>query len=370
VANISLTQFFKGKAEMKINPKNERLKHEYFIFKHEAEGKDPKTIDTIAKAILRFEDFTSHKDFGTFNRHQAIAFKNHIAEANNKKTGAPMALATQNSTLKIVQGFFRWLAFQRGYKKKIHMPDVEYLNLSANDARAAKSSAPVDFPSMEQMRHVIAQMPFKTEIEKRDRAIVAFTILTAARVGAIVSLKIKDFDQSKLLVSQNPNHVNTKFSKRIETYLMVIDETTLQIFLDWVAFIKTEKLFSPNSPLFPKTQNGQDENKCFKANGLSQDHWAGTTAVRDIFKKAFNNAGIKYHHPHSLRHTIVHFAMENGANVEELKALSQNIGHESPLVTLGSYGEITNYRQGELIKRIGEKRSEENLRATLRRLIE
>ncbi|MBN8649749.1 MAG: hypothetical protein J0L55_17515, partial [Caulobacterales bacterium] len=192
---------------MKFNAKNERIKREYFTLKKEAEGKDPKTIDAMSKAILRYEEYSGHKDFGTFNRHQATAFKNHIAEANNKKTGAPMALATQNSTLKTVQGFFRWLAFQRGFKKKINVHDVEYLNLSANDARAAKSSAPVDFPSLELMRHVIAQMPFKTEIEMRDRAIVAFTILTAARVGAIASLKIKDFDQSKLLISQNPNHV-------------------------------------------------------------------------------------------------------------------------------------------------------------------
>ena len=354
---------------MKINAKNERIKREYFTLKREAEGKDPKTIDAMSKAILRYEEYTGHKDFGTFNRHQATAFKNHIAEAKNKKTGAPMALATQNSTLKMIQVFFRWLAFQRGFKKKIHVHDVEYLNLSANDTRAAKSSAPVDFPSLEQMRHTIVQMPFETEIEMRDRAIVAFTTLTAARASAIASLKIKDFDQSKNLVSQNPNHVNTKFSKRIETYLMVIDESHLQIFLDWVAFLKTEKLFSPNDPLFPKTQNGQDENNCFKANGLSKEHWAGTTAIREIFKKAFTNAGQKYYHPHTLRHTIVHYAMENGASVEELKALSQNIGHESLLVTIGSYGEISNHRQGELIKRIGKKQNDEELITKLRQLI-
>ena len=235
--------------------------------------------------------------------------------------------------------------------------------------RTAKSSAPVDFPSLEQMRHVIAQMPHRTEIEMRNRAIVAFTILTAARVGAIASLKIKDFDQSRNLITQNPNHVNTKFGKRIETFLMVIDESNLQIFLDWVAYLRNENLFSPNDPLFPKTQNGQDENNCFKAEGISKTHWSSTTAIRDIFKKAFTNAGAKYYHPHTLRHTIVHFAMENGASVEELKALSQNIGHESLLVTLGSYGEITNHRQGELIKQIGKTQSEEDIIAKLRQLI-
>ncbi len=354
---------------MKINPQNERIKREYFTFKKEADRKDEKTIEAISKAILRFETFNNHKDFKTFNRHQATAFKNHIAETNNKKTGAPMALSTQHSTLNIVQGFFRWLALQRGFKKAIHIPDIEYFNLSAKDTRTAKSSAPVDFPTMDQIRHVINKMPHQTEIEMRDRAIVAFTTLTAARVAAITSIKIKDFDQSRNLITQNPKHVNTKFGKRIETFLMVIDDQHLHIFLEWVNYLKTIKFFGGGDPLFPKTQNVIDENQCFKAGGISNEHWASTTAIRDIFKKAFTNAGIKYYHPHTLRHTIVHFAMGNGASVEELKALSQNIGHESLLTTLASYGNVSHYRQGELIKSFAKNNDNDQLLSKLRQLV-
>ncbi len=270
--------------------------------------------------------------------------------------------------MKIIQGFFRWLAFQLGFKKKIIVHDVEYLNLSANDARAAKSSATLDFPSLEQMRHVITQMPHRTEIEMRDRAIMAFTILTAARVGAIASLKIKDFDPVALQVSQNPNHVNTKFGKRIETFLMVIDESNLQIFLDWVAFLKAEKLFSPNDPLFPKTQNCQDENKCFKAEGISKNHWAGTTAIRDIFKKAFTNASVKYYHPHTLRHTLTHHYQAICKTPEEFKAISQNLGHENVMTTFTSYGEIPVYRQGEIVCSL-KKKSEDDILSRIRAII-
>ena len=353
---------------MRINPINERLKREYFTFKKEADGKDAKTIDAIAKAILRFEEYNGFKDFGTFNRHQAVNFKNHIAEAKNKKTGAPMALATQNSTLNILQTFFRWLAFQRGYKRKIHVPDIDYLNLSTNDTRAAKSSALVDFPSIEQMRHTIAQMPHTSEIERRDRAILAFTVLTAARASAIASLKIKDFDQTRNLISQNPNHVDTKFKKRIETFLMVIDEEHQKIFVDWVNYLKTEKLYSPNDPLFPKTQNGHDENKCFKAYGISNEHWTSTTAIREIFKKAFKNAGIKYYHPHTLRHTLTHHYQGICKTPEEFKAISQNLGHENVLTTFISYGEISAHRQGDLIRNIRPV-TETDVLATIKSLL-
>jgi hypothetical protein len=44
-------------------------------------------------------------------------------------------------------------------------------------------------PTLEQIRHVIRTLPATTEIERRDRALIAFTILTGARDGAIASLK-------------------------------------------------------------------------------------------------------------------------------------------------------------------------------------
>lgn len=35
-------------------------------------------------------------------------------------------------------------------------------------------------PTMEQIKHVIATMPCNTDIERRNRALIAFTILTGA----------------------------------------------------------------------------------------------------------------------------------------------------------------------------------------------
>jgi hypothetical protein len=43
-------------------------------------------------------------------------------------------------------------------------------------------------------------MPAGTEIERRDRALIAFTILTGARDGATASIKLRhiDIDQGRL----------------------------------------------------------------------------------------------------------------------------------------------------------------------------
>jgi len=55
------------------------------------------------------------------------------------------------------------------------------------------------------------------------------------------------------------------------------------------------------------------------------------------------------------------------ASPRDFKAWSQNLGHESVLTTLGSYGEIDPYQQCEVISRLGKRDSqEEKLDAILR----
>ena len=354
---------------MKYNPKNERIKREYCEFKKEADCKDDKTIETMRSAILRFEQFTGLKDFATFNRNQATGFKNHIANTKSK-TGDVLSIATQLTILNNVQTFLRWLATQKSFKSKIQKDDIAFFNLTDKQQRAAKSSKSMDFPTIEQIRHVLSNMPHENEVEKRDRAIIAFTILTAARVSAIATFKMKNFDPSRQLVIQDPKEMDTKFSKLIETFLVNVDDDVLQIFLEWVEYLRTKKLFGANDPLFPKSFNVHDENAFFVVGGLSRQHWANSAPIREIFKKAFQNAGLKYYNPHSFRHTLVHDAMQKGANVEELKALSQNLGHEHLLTTLTSYGTLSPHRQSELIRGMGKARGDQELLFRIKQLVE
>ena len=49
-------------------------------------------------------------------------------------------------------------------------------------------------PTLDQIKHVINTMPTETDIERRNRALVAFTLLTGARDSAIASMKLKHVD--------------------------------------------------------------------------------------------------------------------------------------------------------------------------------
>lgn len=63
---------------------------------------------------------------------------------------------------------------QPSYKSRIHYPDSEYFNLSEKDTRITTAKRQQKVPTMEQSKHVIKTMPFKTKIEMRNRALVAF----------------------------------------------------------------------------------------------------------------------------------------------------------------------------------------------------
>lgn len=329
---------------MKKNPTNERIKITYFEYLKQADGKPVQTIRQIEKAIARFEVFTKCADFKTFDQKQAMGFKLCLAEQE-------FAPATILTTINNLKRFLSWLAMQPGYKRQIKLTYIEYLNLSEKDVRAA--SAPIDksFPTFPMVERVVELMQQEASIEKRDCALIVFTALTSIRDGALISLKLKHFDTSQGLILQDPLEVNTKFSKRIDTFLLPLNDKFENLFLEWVLYLREELLFAEDDPLFPKTALGQDENNCFVAVGLTRDHWANASPVRDVFKQAFVSANLPPFTPHTFRKMIVSEMYRRKLSVSEFKAWSQNLGYEGAMTALTSYGKLSIEEQGDLIHR-------------------
>lgn len=347
---------------IKRNPKNERIKRQYGEFLKHADGKAEATIRQVEKAIQRYEGFTSSADFATFDQRRARAFKAHLVERGLSK-------ATMLSTVTALKRFLGWLAHQPGYKSRIAFTDIEYLNLAEKEVRAAKAPAERAYPTIKQVEHAISQMPARTDIERRDRALIAFTAITGIRDGALISLRVKHVDSDRLRVAQNPNEVATKAGKRIDTFFFPVSETCEQIVLEWLRHLREALLFGDDDPLFPKTRVGLDANACFIANGVCREFWASAAKVREVFKAAFVNVGLSPFSPHSLRHMLAHLAYSHCTGPEPVKAWSQNLGHESPLTTFTSYGTITTDRQGELVRSARPKDPTTDILAQIRTLV-
>ena len=127
---------------------------------------------------------------------------------------------------------------QPGYKSRISYSDAEYFNLSAKETRIAKATPPnarTD-PGADLPCH--PTMPATTEIERRDRALIAFTILTGARDGAIASFKLRHIDIAEGRFDQDAREVQTKFSKSFVTTFFPVGDEIRAVVVDWVNYLR------------------------------------------------------------------------------------------------------------------------------------
>jgi integrase len=336
------------------DPQNERMKRAYFTYLTEAKGFSEATLDGVAKALNRFETYTRFRDFKAFHIEQAKGFKGSLAEQTSLRTSERLSKATLYATLSILKRFFEWLAGQPGYKSRISYSDAEYFNLSVRETRIAKAHREPRVPTLEQIRHVVRTMAASTEIERRDRAIVAFTILTGARDGATASLKLKHVDIDGSRVDQDARQVKTKFSKSFETWFFPVGDDIRQVVVDWVDYLRQKKLWGLDDPLFPATKIVVGASRHFEISGLDRKHWSSSGPIRNIFKDAFTTAGLPYFNPHSFRKTLALLGGQICKSPEEYKAWSQNLGHENVMTTFSSYGEIGRHRQAEIIRALGQ----------------
>ncbi len=205
-------------------------------------------------------------------------------------------------------------------------------------------------PTLEQVKHVIALMPADSAIERRDRALIAFTLLTGAGDSAIASMKLKHVDLAAGCVEQDAREVQTKFSKTFTTFFFHVGDEIRCIVTEWVAFLQAEMLWSNDDPLFPATRIALGPTRQFEAVGLERTHWRSAARIRAIFRPAFASAGLPYFNPHSFRNTLVRLGQSVCQTPEEFKAWSQNLGHDKVLTTFLSYGEVAGSRQGEIIR--------------------
>jgi integrase/recombinase XerD len=304
----------------------------------------------VAKAIARFEKHSRQRDFKAFHFEQARSFKNHLIAERNARTGKRLSASTVHSTLAALKAFFVWLAQQSCYASRIKFADADYFGPSDNLSRIATARRFKHCPTLKQIHAMLEAMPNETEINKRDLGLVAFTVLSGARDRAIISFRLKHIDTERDLIEHDARDVRTKRAKTFTTWFFPVGEDIRQVVADWVKFLREEKGFGPDDPLFPKTKVMPGRDLEFQAVTVDRAQWANANPIRATFSEACALASLPYFNPHSLRNTLVQLAYELKLDAERFKACSQNLGHDSCLTTFSSYGQISPARQAEIIR--------------------
>lgn len=331
------------------NPKNELVKHGYFRVLELAKGRDPATVDKVAEHLLDYEESTGFADFTTFTDKTAEAFRQGLLARKNAKTGAPLSKSTIVSTLSSARRFFEWLSQEPGFRSRIKPSDIEFLRPSLKDARIAHAKIESPWPTLAQTEAAFVNMSETTLRERRDKAAFALFMLTGIRITAAISLPLKTVDLIEGNVQQYGRDVATKFGKSFDTAFFPVNPIYRAYFAAWVTELRTVHLFGGEDPVLPKVLPHFQVVNCDMREKPIRAFQADGNSIRKMIKAAFVSQGMPSFRLHSFRKTLAMLGNELCHTPEELKAWSQNFGHESIATTVNDYMPVSSYRQRQII---------------------
>jgi integrase/recombinase XerD len=322
--------------DTRFNPRNERMKYKYRIHLKRIGRKDEKTIVEELKHLRGYEIYTGFDDFAAYNDEVADKYINYLL-----RDGFSLSYISDN--LRVLRAFLNWLRNQRGYKSKINYNHIEYLGLTNNQRKTAKAPEYKKAYKYQQILSVIRTMPSRTLVEQRNKAIISLQALCGMRVSELRTIKIKNIieEDSFHFVYANPKDMQIKYAKlRQANFLPLPDDIKANV-LAWRNYL-IEQGFKDASPLFPQIPAKFNQHNLLEIHLTMNEIKSGTT-IRNIFKRAFGNAGITYINPHSFRHTLARFAEKQSPGF--LNAVRQSLGHSSIDTTLDSYGRLSTQEQ-------------------------
>ncbi len=195
----------------------------------------------------------------------------------------------------------------------------------------------------------LATWPTDSLRHKRTQAGVAFLFLTGMRIGAFMSLPINCVDLENMKVKQFPQlGVKTKFKKAAVTTILPVEEL-LGVVRDWDGRVRGE--LAGEGMWFPnllRLKSDELDPAMPKSKLRSKDFYRNLQDLCEL-------AGVRYLSPHKFRHGHAVFGLKRSSNMQEWKAVSQNLMHSSTGITDQIYGALVQDDQHETMLEIGRK---------------
>jgi len=325
---------------MKLKNQNKQTLLDYAFYLKENKGRVLKTIDDALQTLSLWDEIFPNTDFREFNSDKAIE----IVETfrNRKRTdGKNIVLSSVFHKINVFMNYFSWLSERDGYKSKIKAGDIRLLRLNDNELNAIKTHKPrKTTPTLKEIGYIIKNIPPETEVNRRDRALIALLAMTGIRNEAIETLPLGAYDERRRAIYQNPSEgVKTKRRKFILTVPIIFDQMLFDIFEEWINFLKIEKGFSDDDPMFPQTEKVHRAGTyCYSGDYVGKRFWKSTTSLETILKRRCKEAGQIYFKPHSFRDFIVEEIRNWLLTPLQVKAISMSLGHTYVSTTFDSYG--------------------------------
>ncbi len=260
-----------------------------------------------------------------------------------EETGS--SVAYREKILLYTRRYFDWA---RSRLERYHGVDVDWIeSLRAYDEPGAVTQREIF--NLAEVRALAALTP-RTLTEERTIAAVAFLFLSGMRVTAFATLPLQaiHWDREPVWLQQYPSlGVRTKNGKAGDTFLL--GHPDLQDLRD-LARAWGQKVYAAVGArgYFYAPLLGCGE---FDLDPVVGEYRSGS--VREYLEALCLRAGIDYLSPHKLRHGHAVWALKQCRTLDEFKAVSQNLMHESMAITDAIYGELVKEDVASRIQRLG-----------------
>jgi len=336
--------------------KKAKVLHDYFRYLTQAKGRKPGSVRKAENAIHCWIKENGKYDFhDRLNSDMIITFKTKMRDMHRKpkklSPGSVMDILLQ------LKQFFQWLSLQPGYKSKINSSDLQYFQPSPEEISYRAHHRAKDYPTLQQVKLLAKSILINSPVDMRDRALVALLLISGIRIDAAASLTIGSFNRKKMYIDQDPKDgVRTKFTKYIKTYLINFDDELFDTVAQWFDYLLKDGSGN-RDPLFPKAKVEQDGLAFVKSTELCRE-FISASQMRRTIKQRCLSAGLPYFNPHSFRHACVALAFESATNAQEIKAISQNLGHETAVHVINTYGQLPEKTIETIIRSLGREKDD------------
>ncbi len=263
--------------------------------------------------------------------------------------------AYRNKMLEYARAFFMWAREEEPERYgRIKKSWVDSLHSKLTEPELVEKT-PVF--TLEMVRAITALTP-QSLAEERDIAAVAMLFLSGMRDGAFCTLPLRslDWNQDPVLVRQWPSWgVKTKKRKAANTYLLPHEDLAdlRAVARDW--YEKVKPVIGDRGMYYTLIDSISGEISADQAPG---EHRSSNLARR--LRGLCERAGIDYASPHRIRHGHVVYAMSLCTSMDELKAVSQNVMHESVVTTESIYGDLPSDSVAITLKAMSRRRPGED----------
>lgn len=320
---------------------------------------DPETVKRARAHLRHLLEWADETPLPK-SRHIDPTFPTYLTTARADGKDKRLAPASIIKGLAFVRQYY---SFARQEWPLRYRPISESWVATLQPSREIRSSLTAQLPveqlyTIEDVRK-IAAVSTETLREERGKVAVCMLFLSGMRADALASLPVSCVHLAERSIQQFPLlGVRTKGRKAAITYLLDISDL-LDVVAAWDARVQA----LPPSALWYSTLTTDG----MSLTATTQAYVGRNATIERDVRRICERAGIEYLSPHKLRHGHVVYALRNAQNMEDLKAISQNVMHSSVTITDGRYGNLLRNDVRNVITSLGTKQTEQ---AELLRLLD